>query len=258
VASGARLQLENQAGDVTIRTWGRNAVRVQARHSSRQQVEIEARGSLVQIDSHPPGHPGDPVRYTITVPAEMPIEVEVVHGSVDIAGTRAPLKIDTVNGDIRVQGGAGTLTVGSVQGAVIVSGARGDVTAETINQEIELSDISGTVNAQAVNGRIRMSRIDAGRVTGETVNGSVSYQGSIRSDGWYRFSTHNGSVDLVIPSGAGATFTASTFNGTLETGFPVTLREAREGKEFSFTLGSGGARIELESFNGTMSIRRSE
>ena len=101
-----------------------------------------------------------------------------------------------------------------------------------------------------------MSGIESGRVTAETVNGEVSYEGSIRSDGWYRFSTHNGPIDLTIPEGTGATFTASTFNGTLQTGFPVTLSEAKEGKEFSFTLGSGGARIELESFNGTMSIRR--
>lgn len=254
---GARLQVENHAGDVTIRTWGRSAVRVQASHRPNTRVEIQTRGSLVQVGVQPPGHPGNPVSYMVTVPADMPIEVEVVHGDVDVAGTRAAMQIDAVHGSIRVQGGAGTLALASVQGTIVVTGARGDVKAESVNQGIDLTDIRGDVTAEAVNGRIRLSGIDARRVTGEAVNGSVSYQGTIRPDGWYRFSTHNGSIDLTLPADAAASFTASTFNGTLETGFPVTLREARQGKQFSFILGSGDARVELESFNGTMRIRRS-
>ena len=65
---GARLHLENQAGDVTIRTWSRNAVRVQARHASNVRVEIDTRGSLVEVEAHPPGHPGREVAYTLTIP----------------------------------------------------------------------------------------------------------------------------------------------------------------------------------------------
>jgi hypothetical protein len=235
VAPGTRLQLESQFGEVTVRGWDGPAVRVQARHPADVSVEIDVRGSLVQVQA---SRPGKSIEYVLNVPADMPLEIEVVQGKVDVEGTRAGIQIQSVNGAITVRGGGGTIDLGSVQGSITLSDARGDV------------------HAESVNGRIRLSGIDSGRVTAETVNGAVSYEGSIRSDGWYRFSTHNGPIDLTIPAGVGATFTASTFNGTLETGFPVTLREAKEGKEFSFTLGSGGARIELESFNGTMSIRR--
>jgi DUF4097 and DUF4098 domain-containing protein YvlB len=186
----------------------------------------------------------------------MPIEVEVIQGDVDVSGTRAGMDIQSVHGSITVVGGADVVALESVQGMVKVTGARGRVNAASVNQGIELTDIRGDIQAEAVNGPIHMRGIDAGRVSAETVNGSVSYEGAIRNDGWYRFSTHNGGIDLTIPSSAGATFTASTFNGTLHTAFPVTLHEAKEGKEFTFTLGSGGARIELESFNGTMTIRR--
>lgn len=236
VTPGARLQLDSQFGKVTVRGWDRGAVRVQARHTADVGVEIDVRGSLVQIESN---RPGKPVEYSLTVPVDMPLEIEVIHGEVDVAGVRSGMQIQSVNGSIMVRGGSGTIDLGSVQGSITLEGANGDVQAETVN------------------GRIQLRGIESARVTAETVNGGVSYTGSIRSDGWYRFSTHNGPIDLTIPPGAGAVFSASTFNGTLETAFPVTLREAREGKEFSFTLGSGGARIELESFNGTMSIRRS-
>lgn len=256
VQPGMRLQLDNQFGDVTIRTWDRSAVRVQGRHPIGTTVEIQPGGSLLRIEADRPGHPGNPIAYILTVPAEMAIEVEVVQGDVDVAGTRAGMDIQSVHGNITVVGGADVLALESVQGKVTVTGARGRVNAASVNQGVELTDIRGDVQAEAVNGRILLRGIDAGRVTAETVNGSVSYEGSIRNDGWYRFSTHNGSIDLTIPANVGATFTASTFNGTLQTAFPVTLHEAKEGKEFTFTLGSGGARIEMESFNGTMSIRR--
>jgi hypothetical protein len=257
VRPGTRLQLDNHFGDVTIRTWDRAAVRVQGSHPVGTTVDIQPTGSLLQIEADRPGSPDNPIVYTLTVPADMAIEVDVVQGDVDVAGTRAEMNITSVHGNITVVGGADVLTLESVQGKLTVTGARGRVQAETVNQGIELTDIRGDVQAQAVNGRIVLRGIEAGRVAAETVNGSVSYQGSIRSDGWYRFSSHNGGIDLTMPANAGAVCTASTFNGTLQTGFPVTLREAKEGKEFSFTVGSGGARIELESFNGTMSVHRS-
>ena len=256
VQPGTRLQLDNHFGNVTIRTWDRSAVRIQGRHPIGTTVEVQAGGALLQIEADRPGGPNNPVTYTLTVPADMPIEVEVIQGDVDVAGTQAGMDIQSVHGSITVVGGADVLALESVQGMVKVTGARGRVNAGSVNQGIELTDIRGDVQAEAVNGPIHMRGVEAGRVSAETVNGSVSYAGAIRNDGWYRFSTHNGGIDLTIPSNAGATFTASTFNGTLHTTFPVTLHEAKEGKEFTFTLGSGGARIELESFNGTMTIQR--
>ena len=256
VQPGTRLQLDNHFGNVTIRTWDRSAVRVQGRHPIGTTVEVQPGGSLLTIEADRPGGPTNPVTYTLTVPADMPIEVEVIQGDVDVAGTRAGMDIQSVHGNITVVGGGDVLALESVQGRIKVTGARGRVNVGTVNQGIELIDIRGDVQAEAVNGPIHMRGVEAGRVSAETVNGSVSYEGSIRNDGWYRFSTHNGGIELTIPSNVGATFTASTFNGTLHTAFPVTLHEAKEGKEFTFTLGSGGARIELESFNGTMSIRR--
>lgn len=256
VQPGTRLQLENHFGDVTIRTWDRSAVRIQASHPTGTTIDVQTGGSLLKIEVDRPGGPTRPVTYALTVPATMPIEVDVVQGDVDVAGTRAGMDIQSVHGSITVVGGADVLALESVQGLVKVTGARGRVNVSSVNRGIELEDIRGDVQAEAVNGPIHIRGVEAGRVSAETVNGSVEFEGTIRNDGWYRFSTHNGSIDLAIPAGVGATFTASTFNGTLHTAFPVTLHEAKEGKEFTFTLGSGGARVELESFNGTMTIRR--
>jgi DUF4097 and DUF4098 domain-containing protein YvlB len=92
-------------------------------------------------------------------------------------------------------------------------------------------------------------------VDANTVNGDISYEGTIRPNGRYRLATHNGDVTVVVPDGADALVSVSTFQGDFASDFPITLRE-RHGKRFEFTLGKGSARLELESFQGTIELRR--
>ncbi len=75
VQPGTRLQLDNTFGGVTIRTWDRNSVRVQGRHPVGTTVEIQPGGALLQIEADHPGDPGKPIVYTLTIPADMAIEV---------------------------------------------------------------------------------------------------------------------------------------------------------------------------------------
>jgi DUF4097 and DUF4098 domain-containing protein YvlB len=78
----------------------------------------------------------------------------------------------------------------------------------------------------------------------------------VRDDGSYRLSTHNGDVTVSVPGSISATVTVSTFSGDFESDFPVTLAGARQGKRFTFTLGSGKATMELESFQGSIRLVR--
>ena len=88
------------------------------------------------------------------------------------------------------------------------------------------------------------------------MNGDVGYDGPIRNGGRYTLSSHNGDVTLAMPESSSATVSVSTFNGEFESEFPVTLREARKGKRFSFTIGGGSAQVSLESFQGTVQLVR--
>ena len=162
VPAGTRLQLDNNFGDVTIRTWDRSAVRVQGHHPVGTTVEIDAGGGLLQIDADRPGHHGNPIVYTLTIPADMAVEVDVVQGNIDVAGTRAEMNVQSVHGSVTIVGGTDVIAE-SVQGKVTVTGARGRMQAGSVNEGIELRDIRGDVQAEAVNGRIRMQGIEAGR-----------------------------------------------------------------------------------------------
>lgn len=95
-----------------------------------------------------------------------------------------------------------------------------------------------------------------------TVNGEVTFNGTIRDNGVYRLGTHNGDIRVGLGGASNATVFVRTFQGDFAADFPVQLpagQNARSGsKRFNFTLGSGSARIELQSFGGDIVLARKQ
>ena len=253
VDAPTRLEVENFRGSVTIGTWDRNAVRVVA-EGPRNAIRIHGGGGSVSVRTDLSRGPQE-VDYRLSVPLSMDLSVHGVDTDVTIRDTRGRVQAHTVNGDISVQGGRGVIELNSVQGQVTLSGAQGNAEITSVNDAVHVTGFEGDLKATTVNGEVVLRGIESGSVESTTVNGSINYEGSIRSDGWYRFNTHNGEVSVVIPAGTGADVGVHTFNGEFQADFPVTFDQSR--KNFNFTLGSGGAQIELSTFNGTIRLRRS-
>ena len=49
VRAGARLEINNFGGEIAVKTWSRNAVRVVADHSSRDRISVDASDQLVRV-----------------------------------------------------------------------------------------------------------------------------------------------------------------------------------------------------------------
>ena len=185
-------------------------------------------------------------------------QLELHSGSGDVpAHARARrVSLETVQGDITLHGGGGLVTVHSVSGDVHVSGVRGQLEAHSTNGAVEAEDVTGSVNAETVNGDVTLRDIRSDDVSATTVNGDIEYRGTIRDAGQYRLSNHNGDVTVAVPQGANATVTVSTFNGDFDSDFPITLAGGRQGKRFTFTIGTGSAMLDLESFQGSIKLER--
>jgi DUF4097 and DUF4098 domain-containing protein YvlB len=67
-------------------------------------------------------------------------------------------------------------------------------------------------------------------------------------------------VRLRLPAAVGAQLSVSTFNGGIESDFPITLKPGEHGigasqaKRLNFTLGQGSARILAETFSGDITL----
>jgi DUF4097 and DUF4098 domain-containing protein YvlB len=207
VQKGARLTVNNFAGEVVIHTWNR----------------------------------------------------EGTYNFATIEGAQAEVSAESVRGDIVVKGGAGFVTAKSIQGEIVVEGSRGRIAAQSVNEAIRISDSNGDITAESTNGAITMTRCSAQSVDASTVNGDITYDGSFAVSGHYQFNTHNGDISLSVPETASATFTVRTYNGEFRSDLPLngaSREEMRRGRRVQLTLGSGAADVNIESFGGSIRIRK--
>lgn len=257
VAKGARLSVSNDAGEVVLRTWDRDSLRVQASHSARVTVDIQTTGNVVTVRSRASGGPPGGIDYDITAPAWLPVKVSGQFIYIGIEGAQNEVSAETVRGDIVVKGGSGFVTAKSIDGEVIVEDAKGRINASSVNEGIRITGASGDVTAESTNGDIALSKVDAKSLDISTVNGDIRYEGSIVAGGLYRISTHNGDITMIVPESTNATFTVRTYNGDFSSNMATkVVGEVRRGRRATYTLGNGGAEVELESFGGTIRLRR--
>lgn len=254
VSRGARLAVENFAGEIEVRAWDRDAVRVQARHSSR--VKIDIRTTETGLTVRGSGGGTGSIDYEINAPSWMPVRVDGQFNFVSIEGLQSEVAVETVRGDIVIKGGSGSISAKSIQGEVTIDGARGRINASSVNESIEITGASGDIVAETTNGSITMTKVDAKSVDGSTVNGDIVYDGSIADRAQYRFVTHNGDITVAVPPTSNATFSVRTYNGEFSPSLPVKgTGEPKRGKRATYVLGTGSAEVEMESFGGSIRLR---
>jgi DUF4097 and DUF4098 domain-containing protein YvlB len=66
----------------------------------------------------------------------------------------------------------------------------------------------------------------------------------------------NGGITIYLPSDFSAEVEAQTVNGDIETDFPLTVSGRFGMRRIRGTIGAGGRRIELETVNGSIRLRR--
>ncbi len=263
VSKGTRLVLSNQAGEVVVRSWDQDKVRIQASGSSRDTLSAEIVDNTLRIRTARGGATRGPaglMDYQLTVPRWMPVNLTGTYLEATIEGTAAEVTVETVHGNVKVTGGNGNVSLRSVEGVITIDKAQGRVQATTVNEGIRITNSSGEINADTTNGDIFIDNAQTSNLEAFTVNGEVTFNGTIRDSGVYKLGTHNGDIRVGLGGANNATVFVRTFQGDFSSDFPVQLPEgqnARSGsKRFNFTLGSGSARIELQSFGGDIVLAR--
>ena len=259
VERGARLSINNFAGEVVVHTWNKDAVHVVARHQLRTTVRLRPSPTVFAISASGERGPAGSVDYDITAPSWMPVRVEGTYNFVTIDGAQSEVFANTVRGDVTIKGGTGTITAKSVEGEVHVQGARGRVVASSVNEKVTIADARGEIVVDSVNGAITMTGIDSSSVDASTVNGTIVYEGKLADGGHYSFGTHNGDLLLGLPDVVNATFTIRTYQGSFRSDFPLpgVGRDAFDrGRRVTTSLGNGSADVTLESFGGSIRLRK--
>ncbi len=256
VRSGARFELNSVSGTVRVRQWSRAQIRVQA-ESDGARVNVDALPGMVSVRAIPRRGEGD-VDFTISVPTGTPLEVRAISADIDVGGVCGDARLASISGGVTLDCANGDVEVESVSGDVSATNLRGHAEITSTSGEVNASQVRGDLSARSVSGDVTLDGIDGNDVGVETVSGDVGFTGPIHDNGRYRFQSHSGDVTVRPQGDLNASVDVSTFSGDLESDWPITIVPggAVRQHEWQFTVGNGSARLSLESFSGTIYLRR--
>jgi len=130
------------------------------------------------------------------------------------------------------------------------------VGAHTVNGDVRVDGAGSEVEAESVNGSVEVSS-SGGPLHAETVNGSVrASMGHFALNTDLKFSSVNGSVVAEFADDVNAEVELSTVNGRFLTDFPVTISGRIDPKHLRAKIGNGGPRIQMETVNGNVELRK--
>ena len=274
----ALLLLASAAPDTTLRLPRGGTVEVDAgfRHvtltvGSGDQVTVtgadaELEGDRITIDAG--GFPGSrrgQQAVRITVPSWAAVEIDVLSGTLNVERAPESLIAEVMNGTITTRGGTGIMQLASVAGGITVrefAGTQLDV--EAITGPVTIDGAVGRIRAATVNDPLFLRNIRSGTVDGSSVNGRVEWSGDLTAGGRYRFETHNGAIDLVLPASVSARMHVTTFMGGFTSAVPaITNGRGRPeratlagGQDITAVYGGGAAEVSVETFNGGVRVRQ--
>jgi len=244
------------SGEIIVRAWNRDQVQVRAR-SERSVVRMDATPTRLSLDlSRPRG--GD-TRFEVTVPVGVRVSARATNGDISITGTKGGVEAKTQSGDLNVEDVGDMVDLGSLSGDITAKGLTGNIDISAVSGDITVADVKGDIEVTSVSADIDLRNVVARYVRAKSTSGDVTFDGAIDSTGRYELGSHSGSVYIVIPQTTGALLTVSTYTGSIESDFPITLKPGEHGigtsKRFTFEIGKGDARISAESFSGDITIR---
>lgn len=229
VGPDGELEIELIVGEITVIGSDRNDVHVTGTYDDEYfDLDVDVDDGNVSIELEPEE------------------DVEMKHSEPPVLEIRVPrgisLDYESISGQLRVDGVEGFIDIETVSGAVEISG---------VDLEIDVEAVSGSVDIVA-SGVLRNGDF-------EVVSGNVDVTAALAPDGQYSFEAISGEVVLRLPASTSAEFNLETFSGEIENEHGPAAKATSPylpSKELQFTLGAGGAEVDVETMNGTIRLLR--
>jgi DUF4097 and DUF4098 domain-containing protein YvlB len=260
-AADGKVTIENMSGSVKVTGWDRAEVQVKGTVGKGGELTFDGseKETTIEVEAEHGNPMGIKSDLDVFVPAGSSVSIEGFQASISVAGVTGSVSAETVNGSITQTGAAKDVELQSVNGAIDVTKASGRLKAEAVNGTVTVRDASGELEASTVNGKLLVAGGSFDRAALESVSGGVRFEAGVSSRATLSVESVSGSVELFLHAGLGADFTVSTFSGAItnELG-PAAEKTSRwtPEKELTFTTGSGGARISVETLSGAINIRK--
>ncbi|MGC9348787.1 MAG: DUF4097 family beta strand repeat-containing protein [Anaerolineae bacterium] len=224
------LKAHNVNGSISVHAANQNWVTVDAwktvrapseggaaAFARRVRVRLTQRKHGIYLHAvypHPPLGYSVFVRYEITVPRAIDMDLYTQNGGITVGGVEGALEAETRTGNIYLNDTLGPVTLYTAEGDIRVADVDGTVDAESSSGAVRLHNVSGVARLRTTSGpivlnvgegvvRARSFRGDVelqhfkGRAEGQTISGDIKVSfARLRESS--EFITQDGSIDLVI------------------------------------------------------------
>ena len=124
---------------------------------------------------------GPALDLTVTVPNNIPVEIEDSSGELRVMGTAAldlddnsgDTEVSDVGGALRVRDGSGGLEISNVRGAVTIDEGSGELDVRDVTGSLTVRDGSGSITARTVGGTVHVERDGSGGIRVVDVGGDL-------------------------------------------------------------------------------------
>jgi DUF4097 and DUF4098 domain-containing protein YvlB len=266
VAADATVEVSNVQGGVTITAWDKNEVELVAElESAKDELDFEASERHVRISvERPKGRYGrhdeeEEAYLTLRVPARARLIVDTVSAEIGVTGVRGEQTLESVSGEVRTQAFDAPVRANAVSGDITVTGNGGGaaVTTENVSGTSTVTGARGEYRGEVVSGEINATIAAAERLEVSSVSGDIDVQAELTPTARVEMGSVSGTVTLRIKPPVNADFDIESFSGDIENCFGQKARDTSKytpGSELSFTQGKGGARVEIETLSGEISL----
>jgi DUF4097 and DUF4098 domain-containing protein YvlB len=278
LAKDGKVYLKNVSGDIKVVSWAEAQVKIDAVKYSdassekkakedfaKVTIEVIREGDTLRISTKYPEHKtfghnesvDVSVDYVLSIPDQASLKIETVSGDTEIDVVGGTLNINAVSGDVDIKKVGKQAEITTVSGNLTLLEASGDVFLKAVSGDINLDSAKGSVEAETISGDIEIKEASqAKNVRIKVLSGDVNYTGAILPDGRYSLKTHSGNIEMTIPADSSFELEATTFNGNVNSEFKIEVSGNISPQELHGTVNKGGPVLKLDSFSGTIKLRK--
>ena len=270
VTGRANVRVDTNDGSVRITTSDSKQVEFHVEYHGLElgkNLRIDARqdGDKVELTARMTGHwsfgwgrNSRGLHIEVRMPRDADLSVETGDGSVQADSINGTVNVHTGDGSVKANTLNGTIDLHTNDGSITVDSLKGDIRLRTGDGSIEARDLDGKVEADSGDGHIRLAgRFDALNV--KTGDGSVDTRvatGSKMVSSW-TIRTGDGSVDMVLPSDFQTNIDASTGDGHISLGIPVTVEGTFSNSQIHGKMNGGGQPLTIHTGDGSIRLSKS-
>jgi DUF4097 and DUF4098 domain-containing protein YvlB len=261
-SNNGSVEISNVSGSVQVTGWDKAEIAVTGtlgRNVERLDFNVEGRRAKIEVVLPENAHSTGDTDLRISLPRGSRIEVTTVSADVDVDEVEGELELQTVSGMVTVGGQPAGTSLQTVSGDIKVTGGATRTQAETVSGTIDVQGGRGSIKVQTVSGdaTVRADQVD--HFEFDSVSGKLIGEVAPTADGTFDLNSQSGDIELRLPAGTNADVSVTTFSGRIDSDFggePQKTHRHGPGKELEFTMGSGGAHLEIDCFSGHVSLRK--